>query len=43
VLPVVDLADEAIIEIADEGGVERPRPLVADGALVGFVPGCSAR
>jgi hypothetical protein len=43
VLTVVDLADDAVVRFADERGVERPRPLVADGALVGFVPGCSAR
>jgi hypothetical protein len=38
----VDLADDGVIDDADEGGVERPRPLVADGALVGWVVGCSA-
>jgi len=38
----VDLADDGVIRIDDEGGVERPRPLVADGALVGSVQGWSA-
>jgi transposase len=42
VLTVADLADDAVIRVADERGVERPRPLVAGGALVGLVPGCSA-
>jgi hypothetical protein len=37
----VDLADDGVIHDADDGGVEGPRPLVADGALVGLVPGCS--
>jgi len=42
VLTGVDLADDGVIRIDDEGGVERPRPLVADGALVGSVQGWSA-
>ena len=42
VLTVVDLADGAVVRVADERGVEGPRPLVADGAVVGLVPGCSA-
>jgi len=41
-LTVVDLADGAVIRVADEHGVEGPRPLVADGAVVGFLPGSSA-
>jgi hypothetical protein len=41
-LAVVDLADGAVVRVADEYGVEGPRPLVADGVVVGFVPGCSA-
>ena len=41
VLTRVDLADDGVIHVADDGGVEGPRPLVADGALVGLVPGCS--
>ena len=42
VLTVVDLADGAVIRVADEHGVEGPRPLVADGAVVGFLLGSSA-
>jgi hypothetical protein len=42
VLTVVDLADGVVVRVADERGVEGPRPLVADGAVVGFVPGRSA-
>jgi hypothetical protein len=42
VLTGVDLADEGVIRVAGEAGVERPRPLVAVGALVGLLPGCSA-
>jgi hypothetical protein len=38
----VDLADCAVVGVADDLGVRRPRPLVADGALVGSVTGCSA-
>jgi hypothetical protein len=38
----VDLADGGVIHDAEDCVVERPRPLVADGALVGLVPGCSA-
>jgi hypothetical protein len=30
------------VRVADEHGVEGPRPLVADGVVVGFVAGCSA-
>ena len=41
-LTFVDLADGAVIRVADEHGVEGPRPLVADGAVVGFLPGSSA-
>jgi transposase len=41
VLPVADLADDAVVQVADERGVGRPRPQPADGALVGLVPGCS--
>ena len=42
VLTVVDLADGGVVHDADDGVVEMPRPLVADGAVVGLVPGCSA-
>src|SRR6266516_1396049 len=42
VLAGVDLADDGVVRVADERGVERPRPLVADGALVGVLPGWSA-
>jgi hypothetical protein len=38
----VDLADDGFIGVADDGGVERPRRLVAGGALVGLLPGWSA-
>jgi hypothetical protein len=41
-LTVADLADDAVVRVADDGGVERPRLLVAGGALVGLLPGCSA-
>ena len=41
-LTVVDLADDGVVHDADDGVVEMPRPLVADGAVVGLVPGCSA-
>jgi hypothetical protein len=41
-LTVADLADDGVFQIADERRVERPRPLVADGAVVGLLPGCSA-
>jgi hypothetical protein len=41
-LTVVDLADGGIVHDADDGVMEMPRPLVADGAVVGLVPGCSA-
>src|SRR6266487_3168515 len=37
-LTVADLADDAVVRIADERGAERPRPLVAGGALAGLVP-----
>jgi len=37
-----DLADDGVIHVDGVGGVGRPRPLVADGALVGLLPGCSA-
>jgi hypothetical protein len=33
VLTVADLADDAVVQIADERGVERPRPIGAGGAL----------
>jgi hypothetical protein len=42
VLTVVDLADGGIVHDADDGVMEMPRPLVADGAVVVLVPGCSA-
>ena len=42
VLTRVDLADDGVIPDADDVVVGRPRPLVADGAVVGLVPGCSA-
>jgi hypothetical protein len=42
-LTVADLADVAVVADADEGGVEWPRPLVADGALVGVVVVSSVR
>jgi hypothetical protein len=41
VLIRVDLADDGVIHDADDGVVGRPRPLVADGAVVGLVPDCS--
>ena len=41
-LTVVDLADGGVVHDADDGVVEMPRPLVADGSVVGLVPGCSA-
>jgi hypothetical protein len=41
-LTVVDLADGGIVHDADDGVMEMPRPLVADGAVVVLVPGCSA-
>jgi hypothetical protein len=41
-LTVADLVDGAVVRVADEHGVEGPRPLVADGAVVGCVPGSSA-
>jgi len=41
VLARVDLADYGVIRDADDGVVGRPRPLVADGAVVGLVPGWS--
>jgi hypothetical protein len=41
-LTVVDLADDAVIGVADEWGVRRPRPGVVGGAVVGSVPWCSA-
>jgi hypothetical protein len=37
----VDLADDGVVDVADDGVVGRPRPLVADGAVVGVLPGCS--
>jgi hypothetical protein len=42
-LSVVDIADGAFIEVADDAVVRRPRPLVADGALVVSVTAWSAR
>jgi len=41
-LSVVDLADDVVIGVADDRSVRRARPLVADGPLIGVVPGCSA-
>jgi len=41
VLSVVDLADDGVIGVAEGSGVRRPRPLVAGGAVVGSVTGCS--
>jgi hypothetical protein len=41
-LTVVDLADGGVVHDTDDGVMEMPRPLVADGAVVGLVPGCSA-
>ena len=41
-LSVVDSADDGVIDGADDRGVRRPRRLVAGGALVGGVAGCSA-
>ena len=41
VLTRIDLADGGVIPDAEDGVVGRPRPLVADGALVGSVTGCS--
>jgi hypothetical protein len=41
-LTFVDLADGGVVHDADDGVMEMPRPLVADGAVVGLVPGCSA-
>jgi hypothetical protein len=40
-LPVADLADDGVVQVADERGAERPRPMVAGGALAGLVAGCS--
>jgi hypothetical protein len=42
VLSVTDLADVAVIDVADDLGVKRPRPLAAGGALVVLVTACSA-
>jgi hypothetical protein len=41
-LSAVDLVDDAVIGVADDLGVERPRPLGADGAVVVLVMGCPA-
>jgi hypothetical protein len=41
-LSVIDIAEDAVMGVADEWGVKRPRPRVAGGALVGGVRGCSA-
>jgi len=41
-LSVVDLAEDGVIGVAYDLGVRKPRLLVADGALVGSVTGCSA-
>jgi beta-phosphoglucomutase-like phosphatase (HAD superfamily) len=41
-LTVVDLADVVFVVVADGVGMRWPRPRVADGAVVGSVPGCSA-
>jgi hypothetical protein len=37
----VDLADDGVTAVADDGDVERPRRLVAGGAVVGLLPACS--
>jgi hypothetical protein len=42
-LTVVDLADGAVIGVADDRGVRWPRPRVAAGAIFGWLMGCSAR
>jgi hypothetical protein len=42
VLTVADFADVGVIRDDDDAGVERPRPLGADGAFVGLLPVCSA-
>jgi hypothetical protein len=42
VLYAVDLADGGVIGVADDLGVEWPRPLGADGAVVVLVRDCSA-
>jgi Transposase and inactivated derivatives len=41
VLTRVDLADDGVTPGADDGGVERPRRLVAGGAVVGLLVVCS--
>jgi hypothetical protein len=41
-LAAADLADDAVVADADEDGVEWPRPVAADGALVGLVVVSSA-
>jgi hypothetical protein len=41
VLTRVDLADDGVTAVADDGDVERPRRLVAGGAVVGLLPACS--
>jgi hypothetical protein len=41
-LTFVDLADGGVVHDADDGVMEMPRPLVADGAVVGFLPVSSA-
>jgi hypothetical protein len=40
-LSVVDLADDAVVVVAEDRGVRRPRPVVVGGALVGSVTGWS--
>jgi hypothetical protein len=41
-LAAADLADDAVVADVDEAGVKWPRPLAADGALVGLVAVSSA-
>jgi len=41
-LTAADLADDAVVADADEDGVKWPRPLAADGAVVGLVAVLSA-
>jgi hypothetical protein len=43
VLTVTDLAQDAVIGIAEDGDVGRPRLRVADGAFVGSLVVWSAR
>jgi hypothetical protein len=43
VLTVVDPADDAVVVGADGLSMKWPRPMVSGGAVVGAVPGLSAR